>query len=67
MKYGTASPVPFRVLDQRAGIDLDISLKAFGEYSIKISDPILSTQTFVPMYQKYTKFLISKIRCVLNY
>ena len=41
MKYGTASPVPFRVLDQRAGIDLDISLKAFGEYSIKISDPIL--------------------------
>lgn len=41
LKYGTASPVPFRVVDTRAGIDLDISLKAFGEYSIKISDPIL--------------------------
>lgn len=41
LKYGTASPVPFRVVDQRAGIDIDISLKAFGEYSIRVSDPIL--------------------------
>lgn len=41
LKYGTASPVPFRVVDQRAGIDIDISVKAFGEYSIKVSDPIL--------------------------
>lgn len=41
LKYGTASPVPFRVVDQRAGIDIDISLKAFGEYSIKVTDPIL--------------------------
>ena len=41
MKYGTASPVPFRVVDTRAGIDLDISLKAFGEYSIRVTDPIL--------------------------
>ena len=41
LKYGTASPVPFRVVDARAGIDLDISLKAFGEYSIRVTDPIL--------------------------
>lgn len=41
LKYGTASPVPFRVVDQRAGIDIDISVKAFGEYSIKVCDPIL--------------------------
>lgn len=40
LKYGTASPVPFRVVDQRAGIDIDISVKAFGEYSIKVVDPI---------------------------
>ena len=41
LKYGTASPVPFRVVDNRAGIDIDISVKAFGEYSIKVVDPIL--------------------------
>ncbi len=41
LKYGTASPVPFRVVDMRAGIDMDISLKAFGEYSIRVTDPIL--------------------------
>lgn len=40
-KYGTPSPVPFRVVDQRAGIDLDISVRCFGEYSYHICDPIL--------------------------
>lgn len=40
-KYGTASPVPFRVVDQRAGIDIDISVRCFGEYSYKIVDPII--------------------------
>ena len=40
-KYGTASPVPFRVVDQRARIDLDIAIKCFGEYSYHIIDPIL--------------------------
>ena len=41
LKYGTASPVPFRVVDQRANIDLDVGVKCFGEYSIKVADPIL--------------------------
>ena len=40
-KYGTPSPVPFRVVDQRAGIDLDIAIRCFGEYSYRISNPIL--------------------------
>ncbi len=40
-KYGTASPVPFRVVDQRAGIDIDIGIKCFGEYSIRLSNPLL--------------------------
>lgn len=40
-KYGTPSPVPFRVVDERAGIDIDISIKCFGEYSYRVTNPIL--------------------------
>ena len=40
-KYGTASPVPFRVVDQRAGIDIDIAIRCFGEYSFRITNPLL--------------------------
>lgn len=40
-KYGTASPVPFRVVDQRAGIDMDVGVRCFGEYSYHISNPLL--------------------------
>ena len=40
-KYGTPSPVPFRVVDPRAGIDIDIGIRCFGEYSYRICNPIL--------------------------
>ncbi len=40
-KYGTPNPVPYRVVDERAGIDLDISVRCYGEYSYRITDPVL--------------------------
>ena len=40
-KYGTPSSVPFRVVDERAGIDIDINIRCFGEYSYHICDSIL--------------------------
>lgn len=40
-KFGTANPVPFRVVDSRIGLDIDVSLRCNGVYSYKISDPLL--------------------------
>ena len=40
-KYGTANPVPFRVVDQNIGLDVDISVRCNGEYSYKIVNPLL--------------------------
>ena len=39
--FGTANPVPFRVVDSKRGIDLDVSIRCSGRYSYKIVDPIL--------------------------
>ena len=40
-KYGTPNAVPFRVVDRNANIDIDISVRCFGEYSYRITNPIL--------------------------
>ena len=40
-KYGTPSPVPFRVVDNNIGLDVDIAIRCFGEYSYRITNPIL--------------------------
>ena len=43
-KYGTAFPVPFRVVDTRAAMDIDISVRCFGEYTFRLTNPILFYQ-----------------------
>lgn len=42
-KYGTANPVPFRVVYSNigAGLELEVSVKCFGEYSYKLTNPML--------------------------
>ncbi|MDR3313065.1 MAG: SPFH domain-containing protein [Oscillospiraceae bacterium] len=40
-KYGTPSPVPFRVVDTNVGLDIDIAIRCFGEFSYHICDPLL--------------------------
>ena len=40
-KYGTPTPIPFRVVDTNIGLDLTVSIRCNGEYSYRITDPIL--------------------------
>ena len=40
-KYGTPSPVPFRVVDNNIGLDIDVGLRCFGVFSYHICDPML--------------------------
>lgn len=39
-KFGTANPIPFRVVDRNIGLDVDVSVRCNGVYSYKIADPI---------------------------
>ena len=40
-KFGTPNPVPFRVVDNKIGLDLDVSIRCSGVYSYRIADPLL--------------------------
>lgn len=40
-KYGTRTPVPFRVIDSNIGLDVDVAVRFHGTYSYRITDPVL--------------------------
>lgn len=40
-KYGTPSPIPFRIMDAAIGFPLDIKIRCHGEYSYRITNPML--------------------------
>ena len=40
-KFGTANPIPFRVVDSNIGLDLDTSVRCNGVYSYKLTNPLL--------------------------
>lgn len=66
-KYGTPNPITFRVVDERAQIDMDVPLRCFGEYSFRISNPLLFyTNVCGNIYEDYTRdILASQMRSEL--
>lgn len=40
-KYGTATPIPFRLIDKNINMDMDISIRCNGEFSYRIVNPML--------------------------
>ena len=40
-KFGTATPIPFRVVDRNIGLDMDTAVRCNGLYSYRISNPLL--------------------------
>lgn len=40
-KFGTMNPVPFRIVDNKIGLDIDSSVRCNGTYSYMITDPML--------------------------
>ena len=43
-KFGTAQPVPFRVVDNNVGLDIDVNVRCNGVFSYKITNPVLFYQ-----------------------
>ena len=43
-KFGTATPIPFRVVDTNIGLDIDITLRCNGMYSFRMTNPLLFYQ-----------------------
>ena len=40
-KYGTASPIPFKIVDPDMNFKFTMNVKCFGEYSYRVVDPVL--------------------------
>lgn len=40
-KFGTPNPVPFRIVDNNIGLDVDVSIRCNGAFTFKIEDPLL--------------------------
>ena len=55
-KFGTPNPVPFRVVDSKIGLDIDVSIRCSGFYSYRIADPLLFyTKVCGNVEEQYTR------------
>ncbi|MBR7185103.1 MAG: SPFH domain-containing protein, partial [Clostridia bacterium] len=55
-KFGTPTPISFRVVDSRINFDVDVSLRCNGTYTFRVTDPIkLYTNVTGNVAQSYSK------------
>lgn len=55
-KFGTPSPIPFRVVDSKINLDIDVSVRCSGVYSYKIADPLVFYKSLAGnVEQDYTR------------
>ncbi len=55
-KFGTATPISFRVVDSRIGFDVDVSLRCNGIYTFRLTDPLkFYTKVVGNVTQSYNK------------
>lgn len=40
-KFGTPTPIPFRVVDHKIGLDIDVSVRCNGVFTYRITNPLL--------------------------
>lgn len=40
-RFGTATPIPFRVVDSKIGLDVDVSVRCNGIFTYKIANPVI--------------------------
>ena len=40
-KFGTPNPIPFRIVDNNIGLDVDVAVRCNGVFSYRIADPLL--------------------------
>jgi len=60
--YGTAAPIPFRVSDPAIGLsNMEVGLKCNGEYSIKVTNPILFYKNVAGNCDSYYKDSLDSI------
>ena len=45
--YGTATPIPFRIIDRNVGLDVEMPIRCNGEYSFRIVNPLVFYQNVV--------------------
>ncbi|MCR5337725.1 MAG: SPFH domain-containing protein [Lachnospiraceae bacterium] len=67
-KYGTPTPVPFRVVNEKLGLDMDTRVQCHGQYSFHIVDPIIFyTRVCANVTDEFTKeSLLDQMKTEIN-
>ena len=64
--FGTASPIPFKVSDPSLNLNMEVALRCNGEYSIRITNPILFYKNVAGNADTYYKDnLVSQLKSEL--